>query len=72
MKLGEHPMLLWASSLSVLDLVLSMDYAVLWGFGIFAYYNYNWKSRPIPYGNKSKINQKPRVLQIAMNMENFQ
>jgi hypothetical protein len=72
MKPGEHSMLLWASSLSVLDLVLSLDYAFFWGFGIFTYYNYNWKSRPILNRNKSKINQKPRVLQIAMNMENFQ
>jgi hypothetical protein len=37
MKPGEHFMLLGASGLPVLDLVLSMDYAFFWGFGIFAY-----------------------------------
>jgi len=37
MKPGKHSMLLGASGLPVLDMMLSMDYAFFWGFGIFTY-----------------------------------
>jgi len=68
-KLEGHFMLIWTSSLPVLDLVLSMDYAFFLRFCILTYYN-NWKSRPITLnGNKSKINQKTQSIANSYEYE---
>jgi hypothetical protein len=63
-------MLIWTSSLHILDLVLSMDYAFFFlRFCILTYYN-NWKSRPIILnGNKSKINQKTQSIANSYEYE---